>query len=338
MFTLSRIQFFILLFVIQTGTVFISFQSRLIIESGPNSWVIFIIAGMLHYVQLLLFEKFYQRFNPGPYVSHLFIAYWFFINISFLAFINYTLSVWIFPNTPQFVTMAILVGVSLYANTRRPEALINLPVFIISLIPLFFIFLFIALPQLVWTWFFPIDFTDYKSLLKGLFVSQVTFTGVEMFLFLRKYVKENEPIKGKPLFIYQSIWFLFFFTTLIFVLLFFPVGLLKMMPEPLLQLLKSQKVTFVERLDLFFLFIWVIWSTITSTIYTFMCIHVRKIHYKNLSNRSIVIFHLLLTIAAVFLATKERIEIVRQATIYAHIVFSILIPFIVILMDRGKKK
>ena len=338
MFTLSRIQFFLLLFIIQTGTVFISFQSRFIIESGPNSWVVFIIAGILHYVQLLLFEKFHERFNPGPFVSHLFIAYWFFINITFLAYINYTLSVWIFPNTPQFVTMAILVGVSLYANTRRPEALLNLPVIIIPLIPLFFLFLFIALPKLVWTWFFPLDFTDYKPLLKGLFVSQVAFTGVEIFLFLRKYVKADEAIKGKPLFIYQMIWFLFFFTTVIFVLLFFPVSLLKMMTEPLVQLLKSQKVTFVERLDLFFLFIWVIWSTITSTIYTFMCIHVRKLHFQNLRNRFIVIFHLLLVIASVYLATKERLEIVRRATIYAHIVFSILIPFIVILMDRGKKK
>ena len=338
MFTLSRFQFFLLLFVIQTGTVFISFQSRFIIESGPNSWIVFIIAGILHYIQLLLFEKFYKRFNPGPIVSHLYIAYWFFINITFLAYINYTLSVWIFPNTPQLVTMTILVGVSLYANTRRPEALINLPVFIITIVPLFFLFLFVALPELVWTWLLPLDFTDYKSMLKGLFVAQVTFTGVEMFLFLRKYVKADEPIKGKPLFIYQSIWFLFFFTTVIFVLLFFPVTLLKQMTEPLLHLLKSQKVTFVERLDLFFIFIWVIWSTITSAVYTFMCIHVQKIHFKMPSNRIIVLFHLLLIIASVNLATKERVEFVRRAIIYAHIVFAIVIPFIVILMDRGKKK
>ncbi|MFS0687743.1 GerAB/ArcD/ProY family transporter [Sporosarcina sp. 179-K 8C2 HS] len=337
MFTLSRIQFFLLLFIIQTGTVFISFQSRLINASGSNAWIVFIIAGIIHYVQLMLFEKFYKRFNPGPFISHLYIAYWFFIMVSFLAYINYTLSIWIFPNTPQIVTMAIIVGVSLYANTRRPETVINLPVVIIPMIPFFLLFVFMAIPELVWTWLFPINLTDYKSLLKGLFISQITFIGVEIYLFLRKYVKEDEPVKGKPLFIYQCIWFLFFFTILVFVLLFFPVKGFKFATEPLLHLLKSQKVSFVERLDLFFLFIWASWSIITVTIYTFMCIHVRKLHSKNLSNRNIFLFHSLLVIIPAYLATKDRIEIVRQSSIYVHMVFSILFPAIVILMNRGKK-
>ncbi|MDN4607637.1 GerAB/ArcD/ProY family transporter [Sporosarcina highlanderae] len=338
MFTLSRIQFFLLLFVFQTGTVFLSFQSRLIDVSGTNSWVLFILAGLLHYLQLFLFEKFHKRFNPGPFVSHLYIVYWFFIIVSFLAYINYTIAIWLFPNTPQIVTMAFMVGVSLYANTRKPETLINLPVIILPMIPFFVLFLFMALPELVWTYLFPIDVTDYKSMLKGLFFVQATFIGVEMFLFLRKYVKADEKVNGKPLFIYQSIWFLFFFTGLIFVLLFFPLNGFKFVTEPLLYLLKFQKVTFVERLDLFFLFIWISWSIITISIYIFMCIHVRKTHYKSPSNRFIILFHVLIVITSTFLATKDRIEIIRQVSIYAHIVFSVFFPAVVILMNRRGKQ
>ncbi|GEN82642.1 hypothetical protein SLU01_09540 [Sporosarcina luteola] len=338
MFTLSRVQFFLFLFIIQTGTVFISFQSRFIMASDHNAWVIFIFAGSLHYVQLLLFEKFHKRFNPGKAVSHLYIAYWIIITISFLSYINYTLSVWIFPHTPQFITMATIVGVSLYANTRRPETIINLPIVIIPLIPIFIVFLFMSLPDLVWTRLFPLDVMEYKPLLKGLFLSQATFIGIEIFLFLRQYVKDDEQVKGKPIFIYQSIWFLFFFTTVIFVLLYFPISGLKFVTEPLLQLLKYQKVTFVERLDMFFLYIWVIWSAITVILYNFMIIHTRKIHFKNTSNRFIILLHLILVVASVYLATKDRVEIVRRAIIYIHIVFSILVPIIVILMDRREKK
>ncbi|MFC5603393.1 GerAB/ArcD/ProY family transporter [Sporosarcina koreensis] len=337
MFTLSRIQFFLIMFIVQTGTVFVTFQSRLINASGSNAWIVFIIAGILHYVQLLLFEKFYKKFIPGQLVSFLYIAYWSFITITFLAYINYTLSVWIFPNTPQIVTMTIIVAVSFYANTRRPEAVINLPAVIIPMIPFFLAFLFMAFPNLVWTWLFPINFTEYKPILKGLFVSQTTFIGIEIYLFLRKYVKEDEPVKGKPLFIYQSIWFLFFFTCLIFVLLFFPASGFKFTTEPLFHLLKSQKVTFIERLDLFFLFIWIVWSTITISIYIFMCIHAMKIHVKRVSNSFICLFHVLLVIISVYLATKDRIEIIRQAIVYVHLVFSILMPAIVILKNRGKK-
>ncbi|WP_432358856.1 GerAB/ArcD/ProY family transporter [Sporosarcina sp. UB5] len=338
MFTLSRIQFFLLLFIIQTGTFFISFQASLINASGSNSWVVFIVAGILHYIQLLLYEKYFKRFNPGSFISHLYIAYWFYIIVTFLAYITYTLSMWIFPNTPQFVTLALIVSVSLYANTRKPEAVINLPIIILPMMPVLVLFLFMAVPELVWTWLFPLNFTEYKPLLKGLFISQVTFIGVEIFLFLRKYVKDDEQIKGKPLFIYQCCWFLFFFTTLVFVLLFFPVSGLKYTTEPLLHLLKLQKVTFVERLDLFFLFIWVSWSTITITVYTFMCIHVRGFHFKNIGKRYIVLFHCLLIVIPAYFATKDRIEIVQQASIYVHIVFSVLIPAAVILLNRGKVK
>lgn len=337
MFTLSRIQFFLLLFIIQTGAIYLSFEGRLIVTSGHNSWIVFIFAGILHYLQLILFEKFYKRFNPGPFISHLYIAYWFFIIISFLAYINYTLTVWLFPNTPQFVTMSLFVGVSLYANTRRPETVINLPFVILPMIPFFVFFLFLALPDLVWTWLFPLDIMD-KSTLKGLFIAQVAFIGIEIFLFLRKYVKEDELVKGKPLLMYQCSWFLFFFTTLVFVLLFFPVDSLKMINEPLLYLLKSQKVTFVERLDMFFLFIWVSWSAITITVYTFMCIHVRKIHFKNPSIRFIVLLHFLFVIFSVYFATKDRVEMLRHVTVYVHIVFSMFIPAAVILLNRRGKK
>lgn len=336
MFTLSRLQFFLLLFVVQTGTVFVSFQHRLIIEAGTNSWVVFIVAGLIHYTHLLLYEKFYERFQPGRFVAALYIVYWYFTIIAFLAYLNYTLSVWIFPNTPQIVTMAIIVGVSLYANTRRVEAVINLPSIVLPLLPFFIIFLFMAIPELVWTWMFPVDLKDFKPLLKGLFMTQATFIGIEFYLFFRKYV--NQKVKGMPLFIYQSTWFFFFFTTIVFILLFFPVNAIKFIPEPLLQILKSQKVTFIERLDLFFLFIWVIWSVVAITLYFFMCVQARRIHFNNESKLLTVFFHCLIIVISSYFATKDRSDMLRQLIFYPHMLFTILIPAIVILLNRRSNK
>ena len=76
MFKLSRIQFFLFLFVAQTGTVFISFQSNYINTTGRSGWVIFIGASVLHYVQLRLYERFYEDFKPGPITSWLYKGYW----------------------------------------------------------------------------------------------------------------------------------------------------------------------------------------------------------------------------------------------------------------------
>ncbi|MGG0668069.1 GerAB/ArcD/ProY family transporter [Lederbergia citrisecunda] len=335
MFTLSRLQFFLIMFVVQTGTVFVSFQHRMIIEAGTNSWVVFIVAGIFHYIQLLLYEKFYERFKPGRFVAALYIAYWSFTIISFLAYINYTLAVWIFPHTPQIVTMAIIVGVSLYANTRRIESVINLPAIILPLFPIFIVFLFMATPDLVWTWLFPIELANIKPLLKGLFMTQGTFIGIELYLFFRKYVIQQ--VKGIPLFIYQSTWFFFFFTILVFILLFFPVNTIEFIPEPLLHILKAQKVTFVERLDLFFLFIWVIWSVVAITLYFFMCVQGRRVYFNNESKRMTILSHFLIIIIASFFATKDRSDMLRQLIVYPHILFTILIPAIVILLNRRSK-
>ena len=105
--------------------------------------------------------------------------------------------------------------------------------------------------------------------MKGLLKAQVAFIGIELYLFFRKHVDIKEKIKGFPLFVYQTVWFSFFFFSVLITILYFTLTGLKLIPEPLLYILKSQEVTFVERLDLFFLYIWMIWTVITVTLVSF---------------------------------------------------------------------
>jgi len=143
-FKLSRTQFFLFLFVIQTGTVFLSFQTPFINVTGRDAWIIFIGVGIFHYVLLLLYERNYIFFTPGPIVSWLYKGYWLLIIVSFIAYIDYTLAVWAFPETPQIVVISIMVGVSLYANLSRSETVINLTVILVPLIPIFYFVLLLA--------------------------------------------------------------------------------------------------------------------------------------------------------------------------------------------------
>ncbi|MFS0576371.1 GerAB/ArcD/ProY family transporter [Sporosarcina sp. 179-K 3D1 HS] len=337
MITLTRTQFFLILFIIQTGTVYIAFQTRLIRAAETNAWVVFLVAGAIHYLQLVLYEKVYERINPGPFISWLYIGYWFVIVVTFLAYIDYALAVWIFPDTPQIIIIGVMVGVSLYANLSRAATAINLPVLLVPLIPLLILALLFAIPDLEWTRLFPITFSDEKDWFKGLFAAQTTFIGVEIYLFLRKYVKKDSAIKGIPLFIYQNIWLFIFLTGLLFVQMFFPVRDAKIIEEPIIYILKSQKVTFVERLDLFFLFVWMTWSIVTITLYSFISIHVHQLHAKKKnSKRSTIIYHVLICLVPLFFLTKERVDFIRSAIIYFHLFFSIVLPVVVVLMNRRK--
>ena len=79
-------------------------------------------------MQLLLYERYYKDFRPGPIASWFYKGYWLLIIVAFISYIDYTLAVWAFPETPQFIVITIMVGISLYANLSRAETVMNLSV------------------------------------------------------------------------------------------------------------------------------------------------------------------------------------------------------------------
>lgn len=333
---LSRIQFFLLLFIVQTGSSFFSFPTPFISASGRDAWLIFIVAGLIHYILLLFYEKNYVHFAIGSFVAWLYKGYWLFICVTYIAYVDYTLSVWGFPETPPIIVIAVLVSVSLYANLSRAETVINLSVILIPLIILFLVFLQIAWKEYMWTNLFPIGDSTVKQWGIGFFQAQIAFIGIELYLFFRKHVDLKQKIKGFPLFVYQLTWATFFLISILTTLLYFTIAGLERIPEPLLFLLKSQEVTFVERLDLFFLYIWTVWTVITVTIFSFAALYIHRLHAKENQKRDTIIWHLVLVVLPLFINTKESMEKINEYIIYVHLVFSIMIPVIVMMTNRRK--
>lgn len=333
---ISRVQFFLFLFVAQSGTVFISFQSPLILAAGRDAWIIFIVASFFHYGLLLFYERYYKQFELGPVISWLYKGYWLYLTVSFISYIDYSLAVWAFPKTPQFIVIAIMVGVSLYANLSRAETAMNISVILIPMIPLFIFFLLLAWSRYEWTYLFPVGEATRSEWIKGLLKTQFTFLGIELFLVYRKYVDPDRQVKGWPLFSYHVIWMFFFLFTVVVSILFFTIEELEFIPEPLMYILKSQHVTFVERLDLFFIYIWMTWSIITIILFSFTALFVHRLHYKENRKRDTIIFHLLLLLLPLFFLTKESSERLENSLVYVHLFFAILLPIIIILKNRRK--
>jgi hypothetical protein len=313
-----------------------SFPSPFIRAAGRDAWLIFLVAGVLHYMLLLFYERYYKRFTIGPFVGWLYKGYWLFISVSYLAYIDYTLAVWGFPKTPQFIVLAVMVSVSLYANLSRAETVINLSVIMIPLIFIFIVFLQFTWKELVWTNIFPIGEATGGQWLKGLLKAQIAFMGIELFLFFRKHVDIKEKIKGFPLFVYQLMWMSFFFFSVVLILLYFTLTGLQSIPEPLLYILKSQEMTFVERLDLFFLYIWMVWSIITVTILSFSALYVHRLFANEHHKRDTIIWHVLLVLLPLFFLTKHYVILLGDIILYVHLLFAIIIPAIVIIANRRK--
>ena len=289
-------------------------------------------------MMLLIYEQNYKYFVIGRFIGWLYKGYWLFVSISFLAYADHTLAVWGFPETPQIIVIALLVSVSLYANLSKAETAINLAVILVPLIFLVFVFLQFAWADLIWTNLFPVGESTSSEWAKGLLRAQSAFIGIELYLFLRKHVDSKHKIKGFPLFVYQLLWLSFFLSSVLLTLLFYTLPGLKIIPEPLLYLLKSQEVTFAERLDLFFLYIWMMWIVITVSIISFLALYVHRLHYREHHKRDTIIWHGLLLFLPVFFATKQGIDKLNELIIYVFLVFGIIIPFIVVVTNRRKQK
>jgi len=293
---------------------------------------------MIHYVMLLLYERFNMRFNVGPFVGWLYKGYWLLVTVAFIVDVDYVLAVWGFPKTPQVIVIVIIVGISLYANLSRAETVINLSVILIPLIIIFIGFLSLAWKDLIWTNIFPLGEAGGKEWFNGLLKAQLAFVGIELYLFFRRHVDIKEKIKGFPLVVFQMTWMLFFLFTVILTILYFTLSGMEFMQQPLLYILKSQEVTFVERLDLFFLYIWMIWSIITVAIFSFSAMHVHRLHAKGNKKRDTLIWHVLLVVLPLYFVKKQYVVRLDEVLIYGHLLFAIIIPAIVIITNRRKGK
>lgn len=289
-------------------------------------------------MMLLFYEQYYSRFNVGPFAGWLYKGYWLLIAVAFIVNIDYVLAVWGFPETPQILVIAIIVGISLYANLSKPETVINLSVILIPLIIIFLGFLSLAWKDLIWTNIFPLGEAGGKKWFSGLLTAQLAFVGIELYLFFRRHVDIKEKIKGFPLVVFHMTLILFFLFTIILTILYFTLSGIKLIPQPLLYILKSQEVTFVERLDLFFLYIWMIWSIITVAIFSFSAMHVHRLHAKGNKKRAILIWHVLLVVLPLYFVKKQFVVRIDEVLIYGHLLFAIIIPAIVIITNRRKEK
>ncbi|MEA0553194.1 GerAB/ArcD/ProY family transporter [Lysinibacillus irui] len=335
--SLSKAQFFLLLFIIQTGVVYIAFQTPLIIGSQTNAWWIFMVGSVIHYGLLLFFERNYQYFYLNAFFRWIYQIYWLLLTAILIAYMGYVLASWVLPQTPEWIVVVIIAALSLYANVSRPETVINMSVMLLPIILLFVIFLMLALPDLTWSNLFPVEWNN-KQIIAGIIHSTYAYFGIEMYLIYRPYVQKELQVKGKPLFIYQLVIFIFFFMSIVFTQMFFGLEEIKLIPEPIMYILKSQEVTFVKRLDIFFVYIWLSWSIVTVMIFglSFRLLYLKKNRKKPIG--SIVVYHILLAVLPLFVIKFRSIELIKNSLHYLFLVFTFLLPIVIIYWNKWRGK
>ncbi|WP_102692345.1 GerAB/ArcD/ProY family transporter [Rummeliibacillus pycnus] len=335
-FKLTRVQFFLMLFYIETGVVYISFQQGVIDKGGRDAWIMFGISSIIVYSLLLFYEKFYQYFKLGTITTWIYVFYWLIIIVSFLGYMQYTLNVWVIQNTPPLFTLLAIVLVSLYISFSRPSTAINLGVLIIPLVFIFVVFILLATHELKFSNILPVGTSTLQQWLKGTNRSFIAFIGIESYLILRKYVLENEKVAGKPLLYFHLIITIFMGASVVGTEFYFMLKEIKLIPDPIIYILKSQKVTFVKRLDIFFVYIWLAWSIVTINLFLFNIRVVLFAKKRKHPTILLLVLHFIILVVPLTLTGLGEVELVRKVFSFLFYPSAVVLPIFIILFNMRR--
>lgn len=331
---LTKAQLFLLMFVIQTGFVYITVQNLIIEHAHRDATIQYLIIAFIFFMQLLFYERMHQYMYLNSFVKALYLIYWTVYITVFISYITYVLTIWVFPNTPTLVLITIFLSVCLYASISRPETAVNIGVVLIPMLFLFLIFMFLTVKSLNVTNLLPLFYDRSNTWYKGFIYCTYAFGGAETYIVLRKYLAKNEKISKKAITIYSIILTSFYLLSISFTLMYFALDEIKIIPEPILYILHAVEVTFVKRLDLFFVYIWLSWSLVTIVNYVLV---MRLLYFEKkvkLPKIKQLIFFAVIAVTANSLIRFSAIELFQDYLVYGTIFFTFLLPMIIILLNR----
>lgn len=332
----SIFQLFLGLFVVQTGVVYISIQNVLINQGKRDTTLIFILATIIYFFILILYNRLHRFFFLNSVLKYVYVLYWLLHILSFVVYLTYIMKAWILTNTPTLVIIVPILLVCYYAVISRAETTINLPIILVPLLVLFLISLLRVVPELRVEQLFPLFHSSKEQWLRTFMHAWYAFVGAELFLVFRKYI--GEKLTTKAIFIYVSILGAMHFVAIIVTLLFFPVEELKIVTEPILYILNAQEVTFLKRLDIFFIYIWLFWS-ITAMMYYLLAIkNVLKMDQKKGAKGIWATILSAIAIIASYMINIRVIDWNKSYLIYFVIVFTFLLPIGIIIFNKVKGK
>ncbi|MCM3315427.1 spore germination protein [Rummeliibacillus stabekisii] len=336
-FTITKVQLFLMLFFRTTGIIFIGYPQTIILAGGRDAWIMFFVSSFIVFFQLWLYEKLYKYFKIGKFTAWIYIFFWIIVLIGSLIYMQYNLNIWVQQNTPNTVSLVLMLLISFYISVSRPSTVINLPVFIIPFIFIFIIYLLFSIPELSLNHLFPIGTSTGGQWMKGTMIGLAAFTGIEGYLVLRKHVLPEDKISFKEILIYQLSITLFIGFLIIATKMYFATDALPLVTEPILYILKSIEVTFVKRLDIFFFFIWLGWSIIS---FSLIVLNIRIVYFKQNRKYKILpmaILHLIVFIGCVGIVNIQVLEFMRNHLQYYYIPVTIILPAIIMLINKRRK-
>ncbi|HBZ10567.1 MAG TPA: hypothetical protein DEO65_11895 [Bacillus bacterium] len=270
---ITQFQLIFLLIHSQVGVGVISLPYDVFLQAGGDSWISVLLTGIIIQAMILLNGALMARFPSthlygimqslfgkmmGKLLTILYCIYLISIGSLVLAKFGYIIKVWMLPQTPTWLLLCLMTFIVFY--TVKDDLQIMARFFVLSSV---IIFVFVALSayslkDLNITYILPVGERGISPILQGIKPSIYSYQGFDLLLLVYPFVQASKKGVVKAATI-ANVFVTIFYSFLVFTsLLFFSPNELKLVPEPVLYLIKSFSFKMIERPDLLFTSIWII--------------------------------------------------------------------------------
>ncbi|WP_202707604.1 GerAB/ArcD/ProY family transporter [Sporosalibacterium faouarense] len=301
-----------ILITVTTGIGLITLPRVLAKETSTTSWLPMLLGLILILIISYFILKLLNHFPNsdiyeisknvlGKYISIivclLFISYFILVSSSTVRFTTDVVNIWMLPLTPMKVIILTLLTIASYICFKKIETLGRFcTVFLIFNVLSVVLVLFFTFPSLKEYNLRPFFHTNLSHLFRSTKASLLSLLGIETLFIFNKFISDKINIKPT---IYKSIIFIGLLYVLLveFTIGYFGIDQVKVLVFPVISLFKTIEIRFFifERVELFFLTLWLTAAFTTISIYYYCGFYLlTKILPKRLS-RLVLPFYLVIT-------------------------------------------
>src|SRR5699024_6560587 len=304
----TEISSFQLIFILihgQIGVGVITLPYDVFVKAKHDAWISILLTGIIIQIFIFIYGCLLRRFPNytlfdiaihllGKVVGRIFIVLFIlsYLGVATLimARFSYFLKTWMMPMTPKWILLLILSFTVIFIVIENIQV-IGRFTFLMSIVFIgFFVVSIYALKYINITHILPIGSNGIASITKGIEPALFSFQGFEFLLILHPFVKATPRniIKATSI---ANIFITLFYTMLMLItLLYFSENELKIVPEPVLYLMKAFSSRMIERPDLLFTSMWIVLAvtTLIITVYSGTLGIMTVMHSSNLRNYTIL--------------------------------------------------
>ncbi|OPA79211.1 spore gernimation protein [Paenibacillus selenitireducens] len=334
----------------QIGVGLLMLPSQVHTAAQGDAWISVLIAGLLVQFFIVVLWCLGRRFPSltlydylpallGRYIGKLvhlvYAAY--FILVSSYIIINFakTIRDWVLIETPQWIVIGMMTSVCIYLVRESLRTIARFFVLVFFCNIALIIIVSCAYLHVNFLYILPVGQAGIWKITKGVHETMAALAGYEILLICYPFVKGGSVAKIKAV-VFANIFSTLLYAFAVFTsLIVFSPQELKLLPQPLLYMVKALGFKLFERLDLYFLSLWMVVATTSAIGYFFMASKGVANLFRQQSNhrKAVPYTAALVFIIALIIQDPLLIDTIGKILSITGYVFIIGIPFVLLMIS-----